>query len=73
MLDWHQSPTEGHLMALEVLPLLKIHHQKMNYLKSRQLQHTRLTLTDIKLVQKDLQYCPTSASGGCCAPAVTVK
>ena len=45
----------------------------MNYLKSRRLQHARLTLTGTKLVQEDLQYCPTSASGGCCAPAVTVK
>ena len=26
-----------------------------------------------KLVQEDLQYCPTSASGGCQAPVGTVK
>lgn len=26
-----------------------------------------------KLVQVDLQYCPTSARGGCCAPTVTVN
>lgn len=28
---------------------------------------------DTKLVQEDLQYCLTSASGGCCAPTGTVK
>lgn len=73
MVGCHQSPSEGHLDALGIQPLLNIHHQKMNCLKSRRLQHGRLTLIDTKLVQKDLQYRPSSASGGCCAPAATVK